>query len=76
MTKAPEFWQYADEALVGASESTSDKERQGLIKLAHLWSRAALRAEAPGGDCLESEAVTGVPTGAGDGVTGGDRITH
>jgi hypothetical protein len=58
MTKALEFWEYAEEALVGASESTSDKERQGLIKLAHLWSRAALRAETPIGDCIDSGTVT------------------
>jgi hypothetical protein len=45
MTKAPEYWQYAEEALRGASESKSDKEKQVLIKLARLWAQAALSAE-------------------------------
>ena len=47
MTKAPEYWKYAEEALRGASESKSDKEKQVLIKLARLWSQAALKAEVP-----------------------------
>jgi hypothetical protein len=47
MTKASEYWQYAEEALRAASESKSDKEKQALIKLVDLWSKAALRAEAP-----------------------------
>jgi hypothetical protein len=47
MIKAPEFWQYADEALRAAAESKSDSEKQALMKLADLWSRAALRVEAP-----------------------------
>jgi hypothetical protein len=47
MTQAPEFWQYAEEALRGASESKSHKEKQVLMKLARLWSQAALKAEVP-----------------------------
>ena len=47
MTKAAQYWQYAEEALRGASEIKSDKEKQVLIKLARLWSQAALKAEVP-----------------------------
>jgi hypothetical protein len=45
MTQAAEFRQYAEEALREASKTQSDKERQVLIKLARLWSHAALSAE-------------------------------
>jgi hypothetical protein len=47
MTKAPEYWQYAEEALRDASQSKSDQEKQALIKLARIWSQAALKAEVP-----------------------------
>jgi len=45
MTKADEFRQYAEEALRGASETQSDKNKEELLKLARLWSQAASRAE-------------------------------
>jgi hypothetical protein len=45
MTQAAEFRQYAEEALREASATQSDKEKQALIKLARLWSHAALSAE-------------------------------
>jgi hypothetical protein len=45
MTKADEYRQYAEEALRGASETESDKNKEQLIKLARLWSQAASRAE-------------------------------
>jgi hypothetical protein len=45
MTKADEFRQYAEEALRGAFEAQPDKNKEELIKLARLWSQAALRAE-------------------------------
>ncbi len=47
MTQAADYRQYAEEALRGASESKSDAEKKALIKLARLWSQAALRAEVP-----------------------------
>jgi hypothetical protein len=54
MTQAAEYWQYAEEAVRGASESISDTEKQALIELACLWSQAALRAEVP---CSPSTAA-------------------
>ena len=52
MTQAAEYWQYAEEALRGASESKSDTEKQVLVKLARLWSQAALKAEVPSGPSI------------------------
>lgn len=58
MTQATEFRQYAEEALRD-SETQSGKEKQALIKLARLWSRAASlsthRNQAPMASLLESE---------------------
>jgi hypothetical protein len=45
MSKADEFRQYAEEALRAAAKSTSDQEQQTLVKLARLWSQAALTAD-------------------------------
>jgi tRNA C32,U32 (ribose-2'-O)-methylase TrmJ len=45
MTQAAEFRQYAEEALREASATQSENDKQALIKLARLWSRAALSAE-------------------------------
>ena len=45
MTQAAKFRQYAEEALREASKTQSDREKQILMKLARLWSRAALIAE-------------------------------
>jgi hypothetical protein len=45
MTKADEFRQYAQEALRGASETESDKNKEELIKLARRWMQAASKAE-------------------------------
>jgi hypothetical protein len=45
MTQAAELRQYAEEALREVSETQSDEEKQALIKLARLWSHAALNTE-------------------------------
>jgi hypothetical protein len=45
MTKADEFRQYAQEALRGATETETDKNKEELMKLARLWTQAATAAE-------------------------------
>jgi hypothetical protein len=45
MSQADEFRQYAEEALLCARQSTSEKERQDLLDLARTWTQAALRSE-------------------------------
>jgi hypothetical protein len=47
MSKADEFWHFADEALRRAAQSKSEKEQQALFNLALTWTQAALRAYAP-----------------------------
>ena len=37
-----EFWQYAKEAMVSASDAETEEDRQGLLELAQTWTRAAL----------------------------------
>jgi hypothetical protein len=45
MSKAEEFWQYAEESMLSASQSKTDDEKQALLDLARTWSRAALQSE-------------------------------
>jgi hypothetical protein len=47
MSKADEFWRFADEALRRAAQCKSEKEQQVLFNLALAWTQAALRANAP-----------------------------
>jgi hypothetical protein len=42
MLKTDEFWQYAREAVLSASDAKSGDERQGLLDLARTWTQAAL----------------------------------
>jgi hypothetical protein len=42
MSKMDEFWQYAKEALLSASDAKTDEDRDGLLELARTWTQAAL----------------------------------
>jgi hypothetical protein len=42
MSKTNEFWQYAKEALLLASEAKTDDDRQRFLDLASTWTQAAL----------------------------------
>jgi hypothetical protein len=42
---ATQFWQYAEEAMIVASLSKSEKEKKALLQLAHIWTRSALQSE-------------------------------
>jgi hypothetical protein len=42
MSIADQFWQYAREAVLSASQAKSDDDRQGLLDLARTWTKAAL----------------------------------
>jgi hypothetical protein len=37
-----EFWQYAREAILSASEAKTDNDKQALLDLAWTWTKAAL----------------------------------
>jgi hypothetical protein len=42
MSKTDQFWQYAKEAILSASEAKNDNDRRGLLELAQTWTQAAL----------------------------------
>jgi hypothetical protein len=44
MSKADDFWQYAEEALRSATKS--ERQKQALVDLARTWMQAALKADA------------------------------
>jgi hypothetical protein len=45
MSQADDFRQYAEEAMIVASLSRSEKEKKALIELAHIWTQTALQSE-------------------------------
>jgi hypothetical protein len=52
MLKTDQFWQYAKEAALSASQAKTDEERQSLLDLGRTWTQAALieRASSVGRD--------------------------
>jgi len=42
MSKTDQFWQYAKEAILAASDAKTDENKQGLLELARTWTQAAL----------------------------------
>ena len=44
MSEADQFQQYAQEALLWASQSKTEKEKRALLELARTWSQAALES--------------------------------
>jgi hypothetical protein len=45
MSKADQFWQYAEEAMRWARQAKTEKEKQSLIELARTWTQAAACSE-------------------------------
>ena len=45
MTQANQFWQYAEEAMLGARHSKNETEKRALLELARSWTQAALQSE-------------------------------
>jgi hypothetical protein len=45
MSEASQFRQYAEEALVWVSQSTTEEEKRTLTDLACMWAQAALQSE-------------------------------
>ena len=45
MSKAEQFWQYAEEAMLSARQSKSEIEKKGLMDLARTWAQAAMQSE-------------------------------
>ena len=45
MSEADQFRQYAQEALLWARQSRTEKEKRLLLELARTWSQAALESE-------------------------------
>jgi hypothetical protein len=50
MPKADQFWLYAREAMLFASDAETDQEKQTLFDLALIWTSAALSDQASPGD--------------------------
>jgi len=46
MSETDQFWQYAKEALLSASDAKTDKDKEGLLELARTWTQAALQERA------------------------------
>jgi hypothetical protein len=44
MSEADQFRQFAQEALLWAHESKTEKEKRALLELARTWSQAALES--------------------------------
>jgi len=44
MPTPDQFWQYAREAVLSASEAKNDDDRQRLLDLTRTWTQAALVA--------------------------------
>ena len=42
MSITDQFWQYAKEAILSASYAKTDKDKEGLLELARIWTQAAL----------------------------------
>ena len=45
MSECSQFWQYAEEALRWASQSTTEEEKRTLTDLVCIWAQAALQSE-------------------------------
>jgi len=46
MSKTDQFWQYAKEAILSASDAKTDKDKEGFLELARTWTQAALQERA------------------------------
>jgi hypothetical protein len=45
MSEADQFRQYAEEALVWANQSNTEKEKRLLLELARTWTQAAVASD-------------------------------
>jgi hypothetical protein len=43
MSKTDQFWQNANEALLSASNATTDEAKNGFLELTRIWTQAALQ---------------------------------
>jgi len=63
MSEADLFRQYAQEAMLGSSEATSENEKRTLTDLACIWAQAALMSEKVlGSSFVSSPREFGAPT--------------
>ena len=47
MTGSNQFWHLAEEAMLDACKSKTEKEKLALLDLARTWAQAALKSEGP-----------------------------
>jgi hypothetical protein len=47
MSKADEYRQYAEEAMLWARHSRTDAQRKSFLDMARAWTQAAERSEGP-----------------------------
>jgi hypothetical protein len=45
MSNADKFWQYAEDAMLSAQQSKSEREKRTLMDLARTWAQAAMQSE-------------------------------
>ena len=45
MSTTDQFWQYAEEAMLGARHSKNETEKRALLDLSRSWTQAALQSE-------------------------------
>ena len=57
MSTTDQFWQYAEEAMLGARHSKNETEKRALLDLARSWTHAALQSE---GKQLQREQHVGM----------------
>jgi hypothetical protein len=47
MSITDQFWEYAREAILSASEAKTDQDKESLLELARTWTQVALEQRAP-----------------------------
>lgn len=45
MSTTDQFWQFAEEAMLGARHAKNETEKRALLDLARSWTQAALQSE-------------------------------
>lgn len=54
MSQSDQFRQYAEEAMLSASQSQNESEKKALAELAQVWALAAFQSERAEAACIPS----------------------
>jgi hypothetical protein len=58
MPTTNQFWEYAREAILSASDDKTDNDAEGLLELARFWTQAALLERASGHHDIPADAAS------------------